>query len=241
VRIAQNETTNILTTFPSVSAVTIDVYKLTDDSLVVDNQSMTEVANSGTYKYLVNETVANKTEYLWIASDGTSKRKGKLVVSGYMDDKTGFELKTTEHTAIATKVEQSILNDGDGEAVLNAIVGAIGNQNIDQVAIVGAIRADLERAGGKIDSIPKSLVDISAVSTLSAGDVLTALTTQGYTNARASLLDHLDANVSNAGGGLDESGLHTALNSYTNKADWKEKALVDEQSIANKVLDGVLN
>jgi len=55
---------------------------------------------------------------------------------------------------IATAVEGSLLNEADGQAVLNAIVGAIGNTNVSEVSLVAAVRADLERVGGKIDSIP---------------------------------------------------------------------------------------
>jgi hypothetical protein len=55
---------------------------------------------------------------------------------------------------IATAVEGSLLNEADGQAVLNALVGAIGNQNVDEIALVAAIRSDLERSGGKLDSIP---------------------------------------------------------------------------------------
>ena len=55
---------------------------------------------------------------------------------------------------ISSAVEGSLLDENDGQAVLNAIVGAIGNQNVDEIALVAAIRADLERVGGKIDSIP---------------------------------------------------------------------------------------
>jgi hypothetical protein len=55
---------------------------------------------------------------------------------------------------ISAAVEGSLLNEGDGQAVLNAIVGAIGNQNLSEVSLVAAIRSDLERTGGKIDSIP---------------------------------------------------------------------------------------
>jgi ubiquinone biosynthesis protein UbiJ len=63
---------------------------------------------------------------------------------------------TTPPTAaqIATAVEGSLLNEADGQAVLNALVGAIGNQNVDEIALVAAIRSDLERNGGKLDSIP---------------------------------------------------------------------------------------
>jgi hypothetical protein len=63
---------------------------------------------------------------------------------------------TTPPTAaqIATAVEGSLLNEADGSAVLNAIVGAIGNTNLSEVSLVAAVRADLERTGGKLDSIP---------------------------------------------------------------------------------------
>lgn len=66
-------------------------------------------------------------------------------VAKVVEDKTGYALTAGERTAIATAVESAILNEGDGQAILNAIVGAIGNSNIDQVALVAAIRADLER------------------------------------------------------------------------------------------------
>ena len=47
-------------------------------------------------------------------------------------------------------MQAGILNESDGQAILQAIVNAIGNQNIDQVALVAAIRADLERSGGTL-------------------------------------------------------------------------------------------
>jgi hypothetical protein len=54
--------------------------------------------------------------------------------------------------AFVAAVQQGFLNETDGQAVVAAIVGAIGNQNIDQVALVAAIRADLERIGGLLAS-----------------------------------------------------------------------------------------
>ena len=84
---------------------------------------------------------------------------------------------TTPPTAaeIATAVESSILNEGDGQAVLNAIVGAIGNTNLSEVSLVAAVRADLERAGGKLDSIPTT--SAPSASTV-AGAVRSELTTE---------------------------------------------------------------
>jgi len=90
-------------------------------------------------------------------------------------DKTGYSLTSAERTAIAAAVESSILNEGDGQAVLNAIVGAIGNTNLSEVSLVAAVRADLERTGGKLDSIPTTAApSASAV----AGAVRTELGTE---------------------------------------------------------------
>ena len=64
---------------------------------------------------------------------------------------------------IATAVEGSLLNEADGQAVLNALVGAIGNTNLSEVSLVAAIRSDIERAGGKLDSVPTAAANASAV------------------------------------------------------------------------------
>ena len=65
---------------------------------------------------------------------------------------------------IATAVEGSLLNEADGQAVLNAIVGAIGNTNLSEVSLVAAVRADLARVGGKIDSIPTTSAPTAAAN-----------------------------------------------------------------------------
>lgn len=78
-------------------------------------------------------------------------------------DKTGYSLTSAERTAIATAVEASILNEADGQQILNAIVGAIGNTNLSEVSLVAAIRSDIERTGGKLDSVPTAAANASAV------------------------------------------------------------------------------
>ena len=62
-------------------------------------------------------------------------------------------LTTAEHSAIATAVEAAILNEGDGQAVIDAIVQAIDAADITEATLVAAIRTDLERAGGLMDVI----------------------------------------------------------------------------------------
>jgi hypothetical protein len=78
---------------------------------------------------------------------------------------SAYTAPTTPPTAaqIATAVEGSLLNEADGQQVLNAIVGAIGNTNLSEVSLVAAIRTDIERAGGKLDSVPTAAANASAV------------------------------------------------------------------------------
>ena len=91
-------------------------------------------------------------------------------------DKTGYSLTSAERTALAAAVEGSILNEGDGQQVLNAIVGAIGNTNLSEVSLVAAVRADLERNGGKLDSIPTTAApSASAVASATRTELSTEL------------------------------------------------------------------
>ena len=104
------------------------------------------------------------------AGDASAAQQAAILgaVAGLNDlsaaDVTGAVPTTAQ---IATAVEQAILNEGDGTQVLNAIVGAIGNTNVDEIALVAAIRADLERNGGSLDGLP-TLAEMEAPSALTA-------------------------------------------------------------------------
>jgi len=80
---------------------------------------------------------------------------------------------------IATAVEGSLLNEADGQAVLNAIVGAIGNTNLSEVSLVAAVRADLERVGGKIDSIPTTSAPTASANATAVWNAATKEITGG--------------------------------------------------------------
>jgi hypothetical protein len=92
-------------------------------------------------------------------------------------------LTTGERTAIAVEVEGHLLDEGDSQMLINAIVTAIGNTNLDEASVVAAIRADLERTGGtlklifaKTDNLP---ADPAAVEDIpSAADTAAATATQ---------------------------------------------------------------
>lgn len=102
-----------------------------------------------------------------------------------LTDTTGFELSSAQVDAIAVAVEASILNEGDGQAVLNAIVGALGNTNVDELSLVAAIRADIEREGGL------AKITNDKVLTLDNADLSAVATTTDVENAR----DAVNANV----------------------------------------------
>ncbi len=62
-------------------------------------------------------------------------------------------LTDAEREATATAVESHLLDEGDSQMLINAIVGAIGNTNLDETALVAALRADLERSGGNLNTL----------------------------------------------------------------------------------------
>jgi hypothetical protein len=124
-------TVDTLTNAPSAAQIASQVRtELNTELGRIDVATSTRLASNS---YTTPPTAATITATVWAAAD-----------------KTGYSLTEAERTAIATAVQAGILNENDGQAILNAIVNAIGNQNIDQVALVAAIRADLERSGGTL-------------------------------------------------------------------------------------------
>jgi hypothetical protein len=117
----------------------------------------------------------------------------RLSPSGTLATVTTLTNAPTVPTAaeIAAAVEGSLLNEADGQAVLNAIVGAIGNQNLSEVSLVAAIRSDLERSGGKLDSIPTTAAPTAAQNATAvwgaSAKVITGGVVDTLTNAPASV------------------------------------------------------
>jgi hypothetical protein len=92
---------------------------------------------------------------------------------------------------ISAAVEGSLLDENDGQAVLNALVSAIGNTNLSEVSLVAAVRADLERPGGKLDSIPTTAAPTAAQNATAVWSAAARTTTGGtvdtLTNAPSSV------------------------------------------------------
>ena len=65
-RYSKDENAYILAEFVSGDTVTIDIYRLSDDVKVVDGVNVSEVSSTGTFKYLLDIVVTEKTEFLLI-------------------------------------------------------------------------------------------------------------------------------------------------------------------------------
>ena len=105
-------------------------------------------------------------------------------------------LSSTTQAAIATAVEQAILDEDDGNQILNAIVGAIGNSNVDEIALVAAIRSDLERSGGTLDGAAAELTLLQQVaSVLAAITQLNNFDPANDTVANVALVDTTTTNT----------------------------------------------
>ena len=85
-RFSRDENTYILAEFNSGDSVTIDIYRLSDDAKVIDAAAVSEISSTGTFKYLFNLIVTEKTEFLLIMDNGITDKRGKLVLGGYPDD-----------------------------------------------------------------------------------------------------------------------------------------------------------
>lgn len=85
-RYSKDENTYILAEFTSGDTVTIDIYRLSDDNKVVDGSVVSEIASTGTFKFLFDITVTEKTEFLLIMDNGTIDKRGKIILGGYPDD-----------------------------------------------------------------------------------------------------------------------------------------------------------
>ena len=106
-----------------------------------------------------------------------------------------------------SQIEAALLNEGDGQQFIDAIVQAIGNINLDQATVVAAIRADLERAGGLLDNLPTlteiegstvlaKTSDIAGLNDITANDVWAVATkniTGGQIDTIAGTIQTLDA------------------------------------------------
>jgi hypothetical protein len=141
-------------------------------------------------------------------------------IAQVVSDKTGYALTSAERTAIANAVQGAILDENDGQAILAAIVAAIGNTNISQTALVAAIRADLERANGMLDALPSAAEAAAAV--------LAAQVEPGATLQQSLRLHNAVLGGKASGGG-------TGVETFRDLADTADRVVAEVDAAGNRV------
>lgn len=114
------------------------------------------------------------------------------------DDKTGYALTSTEREAVAVVMESHLLDEDDGQMLVNAIVGAIGNTNVDQAAMVAAIRADLSTNLIGTPETGETLLGVLKAMAVSATSAVSSL--PGFLPSTDSL--QAQRNLANANGSI---------------------------------------
>ncbi|MEO0496827.1 MAG: hypothetical protein AAF141_05575 [Pseudomonadota bacterium] len=111
-----------------------------------------------------------------VASIPAAVRTNLTPELGRIDANVTSRLAAVDYTTPPTvaEIEGALLNEGDGQQLIDAIVSAIGNVNVDEIALVAAIRADLERVGGALDLVP-TLTEIEGSAALAKSAEVAAL------------------------------------------------------------------
>ncbi len=113
------------------------------------SQGISEVSSAVRIDPVSNQQLSNEIAAL----ENLNASQVWSAASRTLTDKEGFSLSADERTNIANAVQQVIIDEGDGGQVIDAIVQAIGNANIDEIAFVAAVTANLERDGGVLSQI----------------------------------------------------------------------------------------
>jgi hypothetical protein len=243
-------TTGDLPSVPSAASVATAV-----------RSELTEISNldASVSSRLASADYAEPTSAPSASTVATAVRTELGTELGRIDQSISSRLAANDYTAppttaqISEAVEGSLLDENDGQAVLNAIVGAIGNQNVDEIALVAAIRSDLERNGGKLDSIPTDAAP-SAASVATAvwsastkeitGGTVDTLTNAPESVTPADIWDYNDRTLTSASGptaveirqeiDANSSKLDVAISSRLADADYVEPANSDVAAIKAK-------
>ena len=91
-----SENPYIICSFGTGDTVTITIYDLSDDSVVVSSAAMAEIGTTGYFKYQFNPSPTALKEYLYVMTNSVEEHAGKIILGGYPDrirSKVGFVAK----------------------------------------------------------------------------------------------------------------------------------------------------
>ena len=129
-RYSKDESTYLFGQFESGDTVLISVYKALDNSVVVNAQGCTHLAE-GVFKYLFSDSITEKTDYLFSMTNTIETQKGKITLGGYPDsikDQTN-QLNFTGDDLKATLDGETVTTDAASRNASKADVGDLSPAN----------------------------------------------------------------------------------------------------------------
>jgi len=176
------------------------------------------------------------------------------ITSGRASNLDNLDAAVSSRESEASAASRAATNQGEHDATQAAIaalsipsVGAIADAVWDE-PLAGHVAAG--SAGANQNLIDDIQSDIAALNDLAIADVQTALTNQGYTTVRSSLLDNLDASISSRASQASITALQsdaTAIKAKTDQlvfASGRVNSVISstqEDAIVDKVWDELLS
>lgn len=155
----------------TVARVTlVDTTATNTDMRGTDGANTVSPDNASIAAILVDTNDLQTNQSDWVTATGFATPANVTASqTAIQSDIAGLNNLSSEDVTAAVpttaEIEAALLNEGDGQQLIDAIVTSIGNTNLDEVTLVAAIRSDIERAGGMLDTVP-TLTDIEASSIL---------------------------------------------------------------------------
>lgn len=128
--------------FPAVAAGAYDIFYRAGSTI----KSVERIWWDGLkerFENLTSSLLSNIADAVWSATTRA------------LTDKAGFELSAQQETDLAVTIETALLNEGDGQALLQAIIDKINNDldisGVELAAISSAIRTELAPELARLD------------------------------------------------------------------------------------------
>ena len=89
-RYSETESPYVIGEFTTGDTCTITIYNLSDNSVIVNASSMTEIGTSGYFKYHFTPSPLTFTEYLCVMTNSIEEQTYKIELGGYVDKILGL-------------------------------------------------------------------------------------------------------------------------------------------------------
>lgn len=107
-----DESTYILSSFDTWLDITIDIYYLLDNSLVIDDIACSEIWTTGIYKYSFSNSSTVKKEFLWIMKSSLDNHSWKIVLWGIIEERF-LDADRTQLDSLENYDDTSLINKID--------------------------------------------------------------------------------------------------------------------------------